>query len=224
MHEKTCFLTLTYTDANLPPDGLRHRDIQLFLKRLRAKRGNQIRYYVCGEYGDNTQRPHYHMMLYGHDYREDRRYHKKSAKGFDMYTSPELDRQWQLGQATIQEMTPETAAYTAGYILTDQRKTPEGCNPPYGRMSTNPAIGKAWLEKYHRDLYPHDYAELNGKRRPIPRYYKTQLADMPYDHVGIENRMLDRLELHQGDNTPERLAVQEAVLTAKYVNKDRNKS
>lgn len=64
------FVTLTYDDAHLPLDGVRVRDVQLFLKRLRInlQRSNfnfRFRYVCSGEYGKNTHRPHYHLLLFG---------------------------------------------------------------------------------------------------------------------------------------------------------------
>lgn len=54
------FLTLTYNDENLPPDGsLVKADLQKFFKRLRKDLANPIKYYACGEYGDRFKRPHY---------------------------------------------------------------------------------------------------------------------------------------------------------------------
>lgn len=36
LHDDNCFVTLTYNDQHIPSDaGLRHRDYQLFMKRLR---------------------------------------------------------------------------------------------------------------------------------------------------------------------------------------------
>jgi hypothetical protein len=63
-----CFITLTYADAprtwkNKPT--LKKRDFQLFMKRLRKKcPTNKLRYYACGEYGTQTQRPHYHAVIF----------------------------------------------------------------------------------------------------------------------------------------------------------------
>lgn len=67
--EMALFITFTYDDAHLPADGLNKRDIQLFLKRLRFRlenygHTNKLRYIVCGEYGKNTHRAHYHMILW----------------------------------------------------------------------------------------------------------------------------------------------------------------
>ncbi len=67
--EMPLFITFTYDDNHLPEDGLNKRDIQLFLKRLRFRlenygHQNRLRYIVCGEYGKNTHRAHYHMLLW----------------------------------------------------------------------------------------------------------------------------------------------------------------
>ena len=60
------FVTLTYDDAHLPQkNSLQPRDLQLFMKRLRKKfKGVPIRFLACGEYGDISWRPHYHLLLF----------------------------------------------------------------------------------------------------------------------------------------------------------------
>lgn len=67
-HAQNCFVTLTYADEHLPPDGsLCKRDLTLFLKRLRKSRpGQKIRYFACGEYGERLRRPHYHLILFNY--------------------------------------------------------------------------------------------------------------------------------------------------------------
>ena len=66
MHPHNAYITLTYNDDHLPANGsLQPRDLQLFWKRLRKARTPGIRYYACGEYGDQTARPHYHAIIFG---------------------------------------------------------------------------------------------------------------------------------------------------------------
>lgn len=60
-HKKAFFLTLTYDDAH--KKNLNKRDIQLFLKRLRKEM--KLRYFYVGELGEETKRPHYHMIIFG---------------------------------------------------------------------------------------------------------------------------------------------------------------
>ena len=78
MHEaslwpENSYLTLTYGDGHLPVNGsLRKADFQKFMKRLRKKNpGKRIRYYQCGEYGEELKRPHYHALLFNHAFRSE---------------------------------------------------------------------------------------------------------------------------------------------------------
>ena len=70
MHDRNCFVTLTYNNDNVPADrSLNYRDFQLFMKRLRFHfRGVPIRFYMCGEYGEDFGRPHFHACLFGLDF------------------------------------------------------------------------------------------------------------------------------------------------------------
>ncbi len=69
MHEASLysfnsFVTLSYSPECLPSlDSLCVRDFQLFMKRLR-KQFSKVRFFHCGEYGDDTRRPHYHALLF----------------------------------------------------------------------------------------------------------------------------------------------------------------
>ena len=69
-HKNNMFLTLTYDDAHLPEDGsLHYEHFQLFMKRMRkyfmSRFGQQLRFFMCGEYGDKLGRPHYHAIIFG---------------------------------------------------------------------------------------------------------------------------------------------------------------
>lgn len=69
------FDTLTYNNDNLPKwNGIpcfNHEHIKLFLKRLRIslqRKGfdvkNNLRYFICSEFGEITKRPHYHVLFF----------------------------------------------------------------------------------------------------------------------------------------------------------------
>ena len=70
LNDVNCFLTLTYDDDHVPAGlSLFYPDFQAFMKRLRARFSNvRVRFYMCGEYGDNFDRPHYHALLFGFDF------------------------------------------------------------------------------------------------------------------------------------------------------------
>ena len=87
MYEDNAFITLTYSEQNVPPDGfLEKQHFQKFMKRLRRHFAPKtIRFYMCGEYGEEFGRPHYHALLFGIDF-ADKTFHKENH-GSRLYTS-----------------------------------------------------------------------------------------------------------------------------------------
>lgn len=91
LHNESCFVTLTYNDANLPyNNSLQKRDVQLFIKRLRKKLApKKIRYFLTGEYGGRKGRAHYHLVIFGY-VPKDLVFLKQTNKQEYIYTSKEL--------------------------------------------------------------------------------------------------------------------------------------
>lgn len=180
MHEENHYLTLTYSDEHLPPDySLQLKDFQLFMKRLRKKYGNNIRYFHCGEYGDDTQRPHYHAILFNLPV-NDKIYHKKLDNGHKLYVSPTLSHLWGLGHLYIGDVTFDSCAYVARYVtkkingdLAEDHYN--GRKPEYCTMSRRPGIGRTFYDKFKTDIYPHDYCVVNGVRINVPKAYDDYL-------------------------------------------------
>lgn len=175
LYDKNCFLTLTYNDENLPKDGsLKLEDYQLFMKRLRKRFGQGIRFFHCGEYGEEQGRPHYHSLLFNHDF-SDKKYFK-TENGNAVYTSDELDGLWKKGHGIIGDVTFESAGYVARYAL--KKVTGEKAvshygdkKPEYCTMSRRPGIGFKWFEKFLGDVYPKDDVWVNGVLCKPPKYY-----------------------------------------------------
>lgn len=239
MWEKNCFVTLTYAPGNLPPNAsLEHNDYQLFMKRVRKHyQGRTIRYYMCGEYGEQEQRPHYHACLFNVDFREDRQLKGKSGSGFPYFEQKELTRLWPLGFATVQDLVPETASYCARYImkkaLGENAKTAYNIidedgvitsrAPEYSAMSLKPGIGAAWYDKYKRDVYPHDFVIQNGQQKQVPRYYDKLLKrEKAIILDEIEHARQVRGQAAAPDNTDARRLVRETVHLAKVSTLQRN--
>lgn len=122
------YVTLTYSDENMPPGGsVCLRDVQLFMKRLRkaknSTKDNPVRFFLGAEYGDQNGRPHYHALLFNCPL-PDRVRFGQNARGEPLYTSRELSRLWSsdggettLGFITIGEVTFDSAVYCAKYAL-----------------------------------------------------------------------------------------------------------
>lgn len=226
-HEQNCFITLTYEDEKLPKDlSLNKRHWQLFMKKLRKnENGKKIRYYHCGEYGEETQRPHYHALIFGHDF-EDKRFYKRTQRNEILYTSETLERVWGLGFCPIGSISFESAAYVARYQLKKRtgpgaRQHYQGREPEYATMSRGGTgglggIGQTWLNKWAHDVYPHDYVVVNGKKVKPPKFYDSKL---PEDWLEEIKQIRKERELeHEWNNTDERLAVREFIQSEKQKN------
>ena len=240
LHKQNCFITLTYAPEHLPHDNsLHYKDFQLFMKRLRKRFPNQrIRFYMCGEYGENFGRPHFHACLFGFDF-SDKRLFFTSKHGDKVFRSDALEELWPFGLCSIGEVTFKSAAYVARYIMkkvTGQRAfahyhevDADGVSletmrtPEFTKMSLKPGIGSEWFDKYKSDVYPHDYVIVNGKKVKPPRYYDKKYAiSDPYDYDELEFHRFSRSREKLHDNTPERLAVRKEVLEAKLSKLKRN--
>lgn len=256
MHFHNCSITATYNDENDPGYSLSHYDWQCFMKRLRKSaqqemnqeesvsradrhkgkfrtdNAYELSYYMCGEYGERTSRPHFHACLFGIDF-NDKVFHKTTDSGEQLYTSETLDNIWGKGYCAIGDVTFKSAAYIARYIMQKYdwgkgKEYEEILDPnltgeiylrkkPYNQMSRNPGLGQRWFNKFQSDAYPHGKVILpNNHKVNTPKYYDNKYKKV--DQGAYEQlqymRYLEQLAQveHQ---TPERLAVQELVAEAK---------
>lgn len=229
MHEDNCFITLTYDDDHVPHDySLNYTHFQKFMKRLRKAVG-PTRFYMCGEYGETYGRPHFHACLFGFRF-PDLLPWRKSSAGFQLYRSDMLESLWQKGNCEVGEVTFESAAYIARYIMKkvngkdaeSHYEMVDGATgeiysrvPEFTHMSLKPGIGYEWFKKYAAEVFPQDRIVVRGAECKPPRYYKNKLdADSDLVAQIDYNRYLTGLKLGD-DNTPERLAVREAVQLAR---------
>jgi hypothetical protein len=188
LHEENSFLTLTYSDDHVPP-GLEKRHCQLFLKRLRKRTGAKIRYFLCGEYGERTMRPHYHAAIFGYQFPDLQLLHE-NANGDRLFSSELCDEIWGMGATTVGHMEWKSAAYVAGYVtkkLTGDQAEEQyesldhygeltQIESPFALMSRRPGLGRDWWDKYKTDCYPSDFIVHNGQKMQPPKYFEQILA------------------------------------------------
>lgn len=192
LHLQSSFVTLTYDDAHLPAhNSLHYPDLQKFWKRLR-KTHAPIRYYAVGEYGDITNRPHYHACIFGHAFIKNRVILK--TEPYLLWTNQELTETWGLGHVSVGALTFQTAQYTASYVtkkLNAKRQyvrideTTGELVPlvqPRAFMSLKPAIGRDWLDEHGEHTYDHDHVVINGRPQKPPKYYDRWLEQTNTTH------------------------------------------
>lgn len=116
-HKENCFITLTYAKAPETEKHhmtLRKKDFQDFVKRLRKNTGIKLSYIACGEYGPQTNRPHYHCILFGY-WPKDTKLAGISKTKIEYYNSEELSKTWGKGWVTIEKANYNSIAYVARY-------------------------------------------------------------------------------------------------------------
>lgn len=174
----TYFVTLTYEDSYLPrtDDGtpiVDVRDTQLFFKRLRKKMnvyfpGQKIRYFLVSEYGPETLRPHYHLILFNLPIKN-----PADAEKF-------LESVWSQGFVTVGEPTPKRLNYVAAYcIQPKQQFKDKGLVPVFNTMSRNPGIGASYIDKYKeyhtgKNIKNDKVRDFNFREYRLPRYMRDR--------------------------------------------------
>lgn len=222
-HDANCFITLTFDDGHLDPDGsLRKRDFVLFMKSLRKKiferYGKKIRFFHCGEYGELHQRPHHHAIIFGFDFPDKKLW--RIVDGFPLYRSELLESVWTSGFSSIAGFSFESAAYVARYIL--KKVTGDEVDEHYGKrlpeyvtMSRMPGLGYQWLMD-HPEIYNYDECVyVNHKGKVIhckpPKFYDRIFDQIAPDFMsGIKEKRKEMAKLVSEKNrVPDRLAQKE---------------
>lgn len=179
-HPFSCFVTLTYDEDHLPKDKSVSRvEMALFLKRLRKQLWpRQVRFYGVGEYGEQSWRPHYHLILFG--------VHPGEREL--------LEKCWSSGFVHIGTVEEGSLQYVCGYITKKMTKPDDarlqGRSPEFSSMSLKPGIGSgyvpAMVEEYRTErgqaaLKAHGWIiqrfAAQGSMYPIHLYLKKKIIE-----------------------------------------------
>ena len=200
LHKKSCFVTLTYDEEHIKklhcsPCGLyslSRRDGQNFMKRLRKFASpEKIRFFLAGEYGENTKRAHFHLILFGLG-PEDR---------------PIIEKAWPFGFVQVGTVSPSSIAYVARYCVKKIFKSGDeykelGLEPEFCLMSRNPGIGANALAKGLKRSEDGTYfVWYQGQRAHAPTYFTDKVKS---DYERLRGRLFS---LRSGD---ERIAEYES--------------
>lgn len=187
------FLTLTYADENIPQGGnLNKRHVQLFMKRLRKKVSKvskvPVRYYICGEYGETTLRPHYHAIIFN----VPRKFYLN------------LEEIWSYGNIQIGTCTDASIHYTTKYIINLPVRNKE-LERPFALMSKRPYIGETYLSKemihYHKTINETQVTNKGGITQTIPKIYKRKM------YTKHQQLMVAKKQVTEADKEEEKLKI-----------------
>ncbi len=187
--ESAHFVTMTYADHELPKieyyfndqdywllDNLDKSDVQKFFKRLRKYQEKtklpKIRYYLTGEYGSETERPHYHAIIFNSS-------EELIIKAWSKF---HLDTQQRepIGHVHFGKVTEASVRYTLAYmnkpriIPVDEYDTRQ---PEFSLMSKG--LGKRYLTDQMKNWHTsgkRKYVQLpGGQKASMPRYYQEKI-------------------------------------------------
>lgn len=167
-----------------------------------------VRFFAVGEYGDRSERPHYHAALFNFP---------TCVRGRTLRlpgaTRPEWDlccpqcrlvgRAWQKGDIDLGNLEPHSAQYVAGYVtkkmtgVHDERLL--GRYPEFARMSLRPGVGHGILPRIAAVLVEHNIPVSSidvpsvlrhgTKMMPLGRYLRRKLRLL----IGKDERCPDEV-------------------------------
>lgn len=197
------FVTLTYDDNHVPINKetmtitLNKKEIPLYIKRLRKlhdkieyKDKKPIKYYGVGEYGEDRERPHYHIIIF-------------NALPELIPIAWAIDKTM-LGMVQIGDkgVTAGGARYLAQYMMTGQDLDYTNRQKPFSLMSKNlgdnyvtEAMKKWHLQKTGKAIVlpngtlqktRNRYYMINdGYKVSLPRYYRDKIFPKIYREIDI---------------------------------------
>lgn len=188
------FVTLTYDTRFVPITqkgfmNLDKTDVQKFFKRLRKLSNQKLKYYVCGEYGTQKMRPHYHIILFNAN-------KEMIEKAWKLNNKP-------LGSIFIGNVSEASIGYTLKY-MTKKGKIPLHHNDDrqkeFSLMSKR--LGDNYITpkmiKWHKnDLENRMFVNIqDNKKIAMPRYYKDKIYN-EIEKLKISNHMIKLAEIQQ---------------------------
>lgn len=200
--ESSYFITLTFDNDHLGNGELDHNEWSQFIKNFRQKfcqakycnlrdRGGKnhgreysktfkkIKQVMCGEYGDQFGRKHFHGIIFNHQFTDATFTGFYSKKNNPIYTSPSLAETWGKGSVQIEKVTFDLALYVGAYV-TDLHDEPEANHghkkKQYGRFGKG--IGLEWISKYWNDVLISGRVKTLDRDYPVPRYFLKKIEEM----------------------------------------------
>lgn len=196
-------MTLTYDDQHLPTRNgiptLVKTDLRDFIKAIRNRisylaelpgyetkvpQDKKLRYFGVGEYGELNQRPHYHLLVFNLPV------YSQVGKPYNekVLLLKTITEAWKKGSIDLGDVSQSSINYVCKYVFKQiQFKNMKDKQPPFRLMSLRPAIGSEYIRShqvYHNNNLEFSCTKPDGRKIPIPRYYKRKIFGISklYDH------------------------------------------
>lgn len=187
-YDSNIFVTLTYNKKHCPRDGVSKEDFQRFIHTLREYFRRDfghigIRYFGCGEYGDKSHRPHYHIILFNCPHFEDEKLYKENQWNQKIYRSKILERLWRKGMCVIGSVNSHSISYVAKCRLRRGKEIHIKFNDEFRLMSRRKGIGYSYLmENFEQIVHDGKIVVSGNAKKSLPMYYNRLIKDK----IGIE--------------------------------------
>lgn len=169
-HKFAYFITLTYETLYNDETGeikdINKRDLQLFLKRYRKKFGVDLTYYITGEHGELSSRPHYHSIFF-----QDKEIPDLKFYANNLFISDSFAKCWSHGNCLISKQVNERSIkYTIAYTL---KKLGEE-----KVVLMSKGIGLDYLNNNKERIKEFDgFYIQDGYKQRFPTYFKRKLKE-----------------------------------------------
>lgn len=196
LHQHKWFITFTYDDVHVPVSySASKREVQLLNMRIQEFYGRGVRYHVVSDYSPisggspHPFRPHYHGGYFGFAIDDLKKW--SMSNGYQTFTSERFCKLWPFGHHLIGSLTAESMGYVARHNMdrvlgpkADEhyyRQSPvDGqfyrVETEFALMSRRPGIGGLFYERFKGDIFPCDDVVIDGRKRPVPRYFRDRLS------------------------------------------------
>ena len=172
---KGLFITLTFDPQHCPLE-VSKRDVQLFMKRLRkCFEGRTVRFLACGEYGGQTGRPHYHLIVFGLglDDLPGSFLVRSGSLSEALYSSPTISHLWPYGFNSVAECTFNNCLYVARYGVKNLTSRKVG----FLLMSRRPGLGVPWIKANADKVVGNRFVYVGRRSGLLNNYLKSLILD-----------------------------------------------
>lgn len=226
-YKHSTFVTLTYDDDHLGSNDLLEDHVTQFKKDIRRIYGEakytrlyknpkrktssytfqKFKFITTGEYGDKAGRKHYHLIIFGLDFKDKEYTGFYSERGNPIATSKELQNVWKKGNVQVETVNYNLALYVSKYI-TDGWDDDECFNPATGEVrraqysTSSHGLGLTYLKKYYRTMFNLGSVKFSDRTCPIPRYFHKKVRELidPLFYARWKSRVVSQTLAQQKQN------------------------
>ena len=244
-HKKACFITLTFDNKILLDKNSKARKkygahpkfvfnteyskeyFKKFIKRLRKKlEPKKITYFKVAEYGELNKRPHYHCIIFGENFEQDRKEMQVSKSGHIQYNSQILEELWACGRTSVQDINSNNIIYISQYAIKKYKKKDDQYKEKIS-FSNRSKMNIKWARRNYKEIIKGYIEDTDGKKYRVPESYKKMLKNSEEEIYKrtwrkYEENIMDRLNNISNNDLIKQQKIKEEIRRRRNDSKKRN--